>query len=432
MRLKLRNKLLEDAFLLFFGNGVNAACQLTTTILLASTLPSDIWGGIAVIMSYVLVIETLLATKTWQLVSSHAFIHLSHSPKRFSAHFSNLFTIELATNFIASIFAVLMLPLAIATMNLPESFYWSGLIYCLSVAFRFSGSAGALLRLFDKYHWQSLHAASLGLTRLGVILAIITRTESPAIILGAIATVESIWHIALTACAWPELSKRGVKWQDMSKNLRRRLRHQNWKLISTTHLTALLKTGSRELDVLLISAFITPETAGVVKVYRTVLRSLLLVSDPLANATLPRFIKLYAEHAPIETLTALIRKMLVIGACLATLGLATLSTIILLTWKGVTKIPYPLNDGYFITYAAGIWVAVTFFCLAPANLAIKRYDFALRISAAIAMVYIITIVVLTPVLGSSGAGLAFFLSQFIWASCYYISFRKLENKSQHP
>mgnify|MGYP000274205575 CR=1 FL=1 len=432
MEIKNHSKMLKDAALLLGGNGLNAACQLATTLLLANKLSPDTWGGIAVIISYTLLIETLAATKTWQLVSSHAFPSLDRSPKRFARKLSALFASEVTTNLLATILGILLLPIAIQLMNLPDSIYWCGIIYSISILFRCSGSAGAILRLLDRYLWQSIHAGSLGVTRIAAITLTLSFTESPLVILAVLATIESIWHIGLLIAAWLVLQNNGVRWNDLNRNIPRRLRRQNWRLIGTSHITTLIKVGSRELDVLFVSAFISPETAGIVKVYRSVLRSLLLLSDPLANAAFPRFIDLHSKHAPIEQLNFLLQKLIKTGLFIATFAAASLSTAVFLMWEKFLQTPSPLEDGYFATYAIGIWISVAFFCVAPANLSLGRYGFAMKLNIAAAIAYIVALFSLIPFLGTTGAGIAFLISQSIWAGCYYLSFFKLEKQSYTP
>ena len=430
MPIRFRNPLLEDAFLLLGGNVINAGCQLATTLLLASWLTAENWGGIAVIISYVLVLETLFSTKNWQLVSSHAFPYLERSPKRFSAHFGALFATELLSNLSATVLALSLLPIALGLMNLPDTFYIAASIYSLSILFRFSGSAGAILRQSHRYAWQSIHAGSLGAARLVGVAVTLTKSHDPAVILTCLAIIESIWHIGLSAAAAVTLKQKGVILRDVTQNTFRRLRHQNWKLVLTSHCTNLLKVVTRELDVLFISAFTTPEIAGVIKVYKSILRALLILSDPLANAAFPRFIKFQKAHNPIRKTTSLLRKLIAVGTIIATLSLGILSTMIYVFWSDYTTLPSPLGSGYFLGYAIGIWVAVACFSLPPANLSLKRYDFALKLNIFLAATYLIGLTCLTPLFGATGAGWTFAMTQTLWAIGYVVSFKRIARQDQ--
>jgi len=425
MGMRLRNKLLEDASLLLGGNAINAGCQLATTLLLANALPAADWGAIAVIISYVLVTETLFATKNWQLVSSHAYAYLDKTPRRFGAHFSTFFTAELITNLLATLLALLLLPAAMYFMNLPPDYFLAGCIYSTSILFRFSGSAGAILRLSNKYLWQSTHAATLGIARLLGISSTLYISRDPAILLTCLAVIESIWHIGLTSAAWFILKRRGILATDLTRNIIKRLKNQNWTLVATSHFTNLVKVATRELDVLFVSAFSGPDAAGVIKVFKSILRSVLILSDPLANAAFPRFIAFQNQDNMIKNIRKLLRSMIIYGSVIATVALASLSTLIALLWPEYSDLPIPTENGYFLTYAAGIWISVTFFCLPSANLALKRYGYALKLNSVLAVVYLIGLLSLTQLYGAAGAGIAFAITQFFWAVAYLSSFRTL-------
>ena len=429
MQATARNHLLEDAFWLLGGNVINAGCQLVTTLLLASILPASSWGGIAVIISYALIMETLFSTKNWQLVSSHAYPHLDTTPKRFSAHFGALFTTELTSNLLATILALTLLPMAIAMMNLPDSWYLAGSIYSISILFRFSGSAGAILRLSNKYLWQSIHASSLGATRLLAVALVLPQTHSPTIILTCLAIIESIWHVGLTAAAIAILKQKGVEIRDLMRNPWKRLHHQDWKLVATSHCTNLSKVATRELDVLFVSAFSSPEIAGVVKVYKSILRALLILSDPLANPAFPRFINFQKSKDPLGKITKLLRKLILLGTTISTAALSVLTLLIYAFWEDYTPLPSPLGSGYFLGYAIGIWIAVGLFCFPPANLALKRYGFALRLNIGLAAAYLVALTCLTPLFGAAGAGWTFAVIQALWAIGYLVSFKQLSAKT---
>ncbi len=421
----LRNKLLKDASLLLGGNVINAGCQLATTLLLANALPAADWGAIAVIISYVLVTETLFATKNWQLVSSHAYAYLDKTPRRFGAHFSTFFTAELITNLLATFFAVLLLPTAMYFMNLPPDYFLAGCIYSTSILFRFSGSAGAILRLSNKYLWQSTHAATLGIARLAGISSTLYVSQDPAILLTCLAVIESIWHIGLASAAWIILKQRGVLAADLTRNIVRRLKNQNWTLVATSHFTNLVKVATRELDVLFVSAFSGPDSAGVIKVLKSILRSVLILSDPLANAAFPRFIAFQNQDNIASNIRKLLRTLIVFGSAIATAALAAISIVIALFWAKFSNLPIPTESGYFLTYAMGIWIAVTFFCLPPANLALKRYSYALKLNCILAALYVTGLLSLIPLYGATGAGIAFAITQTAWAASYLSSFKTL-------
>lgn len=403
---------------------MNACCQLATTFLLANTLPTTTWGAIAVIISYVLVMETLLSTKNWQLVSSHAFPFLDKSTRRFSAHFSAFAATEIISNAIATGLALALLPIAFFALNLPSEFLWAGSIYSLSILFRFSGSAGAILRLTNHFVWQSWHAGTLGLARLLAIGLVLTRTDSPTAILACLAAIESIWHLGLTASALFVLKKKGVTFHSLRRHITGRLKHQNWKLVATSHFTNLVKVAGREIDILVLSALTGPETAGIVKVYKSILRAILIVSDPLSNASFPRFIRLQGLENSLRETLVLVRTLTVSGAGLASLALTSLVVLIALFWEHYSDIPIPTANGYFQTYAAGIWVAVAFFCLPPANLALKRYGFALRLNCALTIIQLTFLLTLVPIYGATGAGIAFAVTQILWAASYILSLKK--------
>jgi len=430
--MRLGNKLLEDAFLLLGGNVINAGCQLAVTLLLANSLPAESWGAIAVIISYVLILETLFATKNWQLVTSHAFAYIAKSPKRFCAHFSAFFATELITNVLATILALIALPIASELMNLPPTYFWAGVIYSFSILFRFSGSAGAILRLSNKFLWQSAYSSTLGIARL-VCVAILLNTnigKNPTILLGSLAAIESLWHIGLTSSAWIIIKRRGVLLSDLKRGIFRRLMHQDWKLVATSHSTNLVKVATRELDILVVSAFSGPDVAGVIKVFKSILRATLIVSDPLANAAFPHFIAFQNQTTPITKLWSLVKKLIAFGTIIATISLISIASLISILWQDYTKLPMPTQSGYFLTYAVGIWIAVAFFCLPPANLSLKRYGYALKLNALLAVIYITSLMALTPVYGAVGAGISFAIMQMIWAFAYLVSFDKL-NRTAH-
>ncbi|MEE3043718.1 MAG: hypothetical protein VX620_00560 [Pseudomonadota bacterium] len=429
MRLKIRNRLLEDAFLLLSGNSINAACQLATTLLLANTLSSTDWGTIAVIISFVQVIETLFAAKSWQLVSSHALAHLKHSPRRFSAHFSGYFCTEICSNAVATGIALMVLPLAFGLANLNETYISAGSIYALSILFRFSGSAGAILRQTGKYHWQSLHAATLGIARLTGFAITLSFSHDPAILLTCLFIIESIWHIGLTFLAGIVLAQHGIQLRSLIHNVARRLKHINIKLVVTSHCANLVKVTSREIDVIFVSAFSGPEIAGIIKVYKSVLRAMLILSDPLANAAFSRFINLQNEPEISAKIRLLILKLLAIGAAIATISLATLLSALFVFWNDYSQLPSPTESGYFLTYSVGIWIAVAGFCLPPANLALKRYSFALKLNCSVAFVYLASLVILSPLYGATGAGTAFAIANVIWGLSYILALGKISQNS---
>lgn len=419
---KWRNETIKSAGVLFAGGAVNALSQLVITLLLAKELPPAIWGGIAVIISYTITIEALFATKSWQLTSSHAFRYLETSPRRFSAHFSVLFSTECATNALAATLALLLLPLAVRTLRLPDEFFVAGSLYAMSILFRFSGSAAAILRLMGKYHWQAIHSATLGASRLAVTSITLVTSPTATSILLALSIVESVWHIGLTILGWREIKNKHVTLHDLSKNIFRRMQNQNIKLLLISHLNNAIKNFTKDIDIIFISSIIGPEPAGQIKVYKSILRATFLVSDPLSNSYFATIIK--RNNKSKTTRIQPLRNLIKIGLATSSTVVFFISATIYFAWPTEYSIPSPFSSGYFASYAIGIWIAITCFSLPVASLAMNRYAFALQVNTLVAFGYLAMLILFTAIWGPTGAGLAFAISRATWATFYLASLRQ--------
>jgi O-antigen/teichoic acid export membrane protein len=185
--------------------------------------------------------------------------------------------------------------------------------------------------------------------------------------------------------------------------------------LAVSNLQGSLRLGNEQIDILLVGVIASPSAAGTLKLAKTFVQPIGLIQRPFYEAIYPRLARARAEGTLADA-WALIRTITPVAA--ATLFTGALIVSIASPWL----IPGLAGEGFADTWEAvvplslGMALAGSLFWVHPSALSIELQRRALAILALATLLQIIGVLVLVPVIGIAGAGIAYAVMILTWAS----------------
>lgn len=358
----LFRRLFKNAGILFSGNAVTALLGLAAVTLTARALGPEQFGILVLIQTYVLIVASLVSFQSWQALIKFGAEALEGKREE---DFKTL--IKFGTLLDAGS-AVLGTAIAIAAV------YWVSLwqgwgpeivrmasLYSLVILFYLVGTPTAVLRLFDRFKLFAVQQVSASILKVAGVVAVLLAGGSLIHFLLVWMISESFSYLLLLALGWRELHRQGYTGVMKSPMAGITQKHPGlWRFVWVTNLTGSVKLAGRELDVMLVGAFMGAESTGIYKIAKYFAKILAQVTDPLDQSIYPDLARLWVEKATGNFRRVILRLGALTGALGigAWVGLALLGRTIIDLTVGVeyraAYIPLIVYMAPFVLFMFGV------------------------------------------------------------------------------
>lgn len=413
----LFRRLFKNAGILLSGNIGASMLGLISLALTARALGAESFGILVLISTYVLVIDRLINFQSWQAIIKYGAEALEQPDHdEFKSLLKFGFILDIGTAFAGTL---------IAASGASFVGHWQGwnpdtvlmaTLYSATILFHISGVPTAILRLFDRYKLFSLIAViAAAIKLLGITTAYLNDAGLWAFLI-IWAFTDILGKILLLIMTWHELKRRSyLPLHQVSIGQITARFPGIWGFVISTNLNTSIRMTSREADVLVIGALLTPTDVGLYKIAKQVASILGTLADPLYQSIYPEFARLRAKKDNQNLIKLSIRSSALAGAiALLIWGLLLLVAEPLLYYIfGSQYVPAQL---VMIWYVSALVIAVAGFPLTPIMLALGKPNVALWNYIISTLFYFWILLSLLDKFGIVGAGIAYVSFYIVWTS----------------
>ncbi|MGA2915426.1 MAG: lipopolysaccharide biosynthesis protein [Sedimentisphaerales bacterium] len=414
----------RNTSVLLGGRTIAGLMAILSLSIAARALGPEGLGVFALIQAYVIIIDRLLNFQCWQAVIKFGADFLKQNkPEEFKSLVKFCTILDAATALCGAVIAAAGVYFFGNWKGWQQQTIYATIVYCIWILFNLEGTAGGLLRLFDKFKLVS--ATNITGATLKLVFAALGYAFSPKLM-----TFVIIWvtagiaeTILLLLTAWYQVYKRtgdnffkaklGIAAKD--KTL--------WKFVLSTNLNQSVKLASRELDVLIVGAVLGTAATGIYKIARQLAAIPAMLIEPMYQAVYTELAALAAEKR-FSDLKHIIAKTTVIG------GVASL-----LIWLFFVIFAGPILNvlaGANFEQARGVMIVYMFafviwglsFCLPAGLLALGKATICLIILIIVQLIFLPALYLLLKNAGIIGAGIAQVIFFAVYSVLMFIFFTK--------
>jgi len=287
-------RLIQNTGMLVSSNVIVAILGFLATVIKTRTLGVQQFGLLSVIIANVMLIQSFASFGSWQALIKFGAEALKH---------------DLPDDFMAQVKLALLLDgigcisgCAIGFLSaflLPKWLGWSVetshwmILFSLNILFDLSGTPEGVLRLLDKFGLIAIKNISISILSLvGALFVSLTGGGIQGFLVVTM-VASLVGSVILMVLAVIELRKRNLMryWLAPINNWKPSLRFSFW-----TYMTMTLDIPVNQLDILIVSAVISLESAGVYKIIKQLIGMLGMLADPVYQAVYPQFALMIAHQ----------------------------------------------------------------------------------------------------------------------------------------
>ncbi len=406
-------RIFKNMGVLLGGDTCASLIGMATFIITARSLGVAQLGALALIDAYVRVVDKLINFQSWQFMIKFGADALSHKrPDQFRALVKIGTIIDAGTALLGFISAALLAQWCGQWQGWPREMIVGAQIYSLMILFNFAGVPTGILRLFNQFKLFTMQNIVSALIKfMGVAVAAFFNAGLKGFLLAWLIT-EIAGYLFLTYLGWRELKRQGLGsvWRVSLRSLSKDF-PGFWSFLFSTNLTGSIKTGFREVDILIVGKMLGLTDVSFYKLAKKMASFLARLTNPLYNALYPELAKLWAakdgnNFRKVTRHTILV--MFLMGA----------ATLIFFFLTGRSIIEWGVGKDYLAAYPISLWhmvanvVAVSTAPFAPMLLAMGKAKTSLFVQLLPTLLYFPIAVVLIGQFGLTGAGMAF-LTYFV-------------------
>ena len=409
------DRLFRNAATLLTGSAGASVLSIIALALSARGLGAQQLGVLAVIQSYVTVVDRLVTFQSWQALIKYGADAVRRDARD---ELMGLIWFGAAVDAASALLGALLG--VVGAVAIGRWFGWStettrwAMLYATTILFHVVGAPTATLRLFDQFRMFSMQRIGVGLIRLaGIAIAFVLHGPLWAyMMVWIVADVAgSIWLVGM---AWRELRARGYPMAVPGSLRSVPARHAGlWNFIWTTNVHSSIRVASREGDTLIVGAVLGDAAAGLFKVAKQFGSAFGQLSDPFYQAIYPEMAAA-SSSGDRAGFTALLRRSTV---------MASLAAVVL--WLGMVVVGAPVLRGFagaeygggypvLVWYGLAYALAFASFAMQPAMLALGRALASFSIMTLSTAVQFVLLVPLMHRFGVAGAGLAYVAFYVTW------------------
>lgn len=365
---------------LFSANIVSGVIGLITLTIVSRALGPSAYGVVAVIISFGALVEQIASFQAWQAVTKYTAKAITEKDTKQLWHIVSLgVALDIVGSLVAALFGVAAIMLFADVLGIGSEARTIAVVYMLSLVFNVSGTAMAVLRIFDHYNAIGILLLAMAVLKLAAI-AVVWNIElsigSVIVIFAAVNIIQSLVSLGLMLRLCRDQGARidltALRFADFTK-LPGLVR-----FVTSTNLSSTVRQLVHEFDVVLLSAVAGPAVAGQYKLAKQYGSVVLRVVEPAQQVVFPKIAELIAADN-FTALLALLRKLFIAGASFATaaiLGYLAVGEIIVGALLGTE---YDLVPSFLLVFMLAIATFSGLFFLRPLVLSFGRADAILYI-----------------------------------------------------
>jgi len=412
---------------LLSGNLLVTVIGLASQIVLTRSLGAQKYGILVLVITSATTINMFLSSRTFEVgIKFITKFKEENAEEKAAAVFKLCLLIDIAT----AVTAYLILVVSanhVAEMLIKDS-TMAGIIplYGLILLTQFPiGISSAVLRIYNRFDWIAYHGVAVATLRLGGIFAV---WHAGAGLKGVILVyvganfIEALSIFLLARKTGDErLTK---KWHRSSLGTLRGHLSEIGRFLISTNGRALFKLFQRNADILFIGYWLAPTAVSYFKVARVLADMILFPLNPLFTVSYPMFAQMI-HKGKTDKLKELFKKLTLFGIAVG------LIAILLLSVAGGYLIQWFFGESFMPSLPAlrllsvGVGIAGISMFMDPFLLAAGRADILFSASGLGVLMQIGFLLLLVPVWGISGAGVAYVVFYMVWALTAYYGCRTI-------
>lgn len=408
--------LVRNSGVLLSGVVIAQILGAATLAVTARSLGARSLGVLALVQSYVQIVDSIVKFQSWQAIIRYGSIQLT-TLERLSRLVKFGFSLDLATAIAGAVLAPLILWELVSIFDWPQETLGLGAIATLVILFDWAGTATGVLRLTGDFSIMSAVRIGMAAIRFGGAVAVWQRGGGIYAFMGVWAIGSAAETVTLAVLARRALFGLGAP--ALRTVTLQGVRTENpgiWGFVIATNLTTTLRLVTSQIDVFIVAAFTGASGAGVFRVAKGASQLLGKLSEPLYHAVYPQLARLWTNRDFVG-----FRRMVLLPSLSA--GATAVCAFILMIVCGRPALIAVFGDEFASAYPVVVWqiaaltIAIFTISLHPALLAMGLARTSLYIQSAVTTVYLTVLAVLTARVGVVGAGMA--------STCYSIAFAAL-------
>jgi O-antigen/teichoic acid export membrane protein len=394
-------RLIKNAAWLLGANGVGVILSFATGLLVARILGPAQYGMLAVITTYVRVVNQFLGFRTWEGVIKYvAEFMVKQEDAKALATIKLGYGVDVATGLLSLLVVVSSAPLAVRWFAGGQSGASSLLtLYALSLLFSsLDGPSIAVLRTFDRFPTLSMWTTIGAVLRLGSIAGIWVLGLGLREVVLSYLTVAAVVSIGQGWMALNEVRARlGHVRREAGLD---RLDHHWREMVRfglNTKVSGTLSTINKYLDVLILGYFRLPAEVGYYKLAKSLASMLSAIGDPINVAVYPDIARLHVQGA--RAVRGFVRKLagLLAAVIVPFVLILEFAAPILVTLVGGAD--FTPSTTAFRLIIVGFAFRVVFNWLRPVALAANRPELPTKVNVGVALEQVLLSLLLVPSFG---------------------------------
>ncbi|MEE8443800.1 MAG: oligosaccharide flippase family protein [Alphaproteobacteria bacterium] len=427
MRDGLLRRVFKNAGVLLSGKAVGALFGLGALALTARGLGPEMFGVLMLINEYARAIGEIAKFQSWQAVIRYGAVCLEND-RRDDFHDLVTFTVllDVGSAVVGAAAAAAAVTVVGPWFGLPDEVLTQAAIYGAVNLFMISATPSGLLRLFDRFDLLAAQSSVTPVVRLLGAVAAFSLDAEFWVYLLVWASGTAASGLSFVFLAWRELRRR-----DLLRGYKFRIRgiakpHKGiWSFVWSTNLYGSLGTVVGRLTTLIIGAVLGPAGAGLYKIAAQFARGMIYPAGLLKRALYPELSKLQGRGE-----TKSMRRVVVRSAVLA--GSITSLGIPIVIFFGEWILQVTVGDQYLgaasvlVLLTVGIAVRAFGFPLDSTLFALGRPGVALKVRAAVTLIYFPALIMLLQRHGLVGAGFVEIIAAILTVTTLvFITLRRL-------
>lgn len=299
-------RLRRNLGILATGSAINAALGIATLALLARALEPTLLGVLALVQSYVVILNRLGSFDTWQgVVRFGARAKVEGKPRDLMTVTTCAVVLDAASAAVAGVAGVTILLLAGDLLNFSSAYLHAALVYSAALFFQLPSAPIGIMRLFNRFGWITAIAVSESAARLvaaAILFGLGTGVSTYIYAFGAILIVANLLRVAASLYL---LRRESGPLQLPTGDELRAAATGFARFSAGSWITGTLNVSRREGTIFVVAVLLGTGGAGYYAVAQRLIQPIKEAAEMLRHALFPDLSKLAAsnDHRNISTIT---------------------------------------------------------------------------------------------------------------------------------
>lgn len=279
-------RLLRNAGWLLSSNGITTLLGLIGTVFKARALGPEQFGLLAVIIAYSQVIGRFFTFQPWQALIKYGAESLQRKRyNEFLGYVKLTLLLDFVSSFLSTVVAIGGVYLYGSWQAWNENTIQMTVVFNLGLLFGLSSAPIGVLRLLERFHLLALNQVMGALVQFAGVVLVYCLGGGIWGFLMVILISGILKNVHLLYITFQELTKKNMYIQPASiVNYRPFLGFCWW-----TYLTSSMSIPIKQLDVIIASAVISLEAAGIFKIIKQFTQLFNMLVDPVYQSAYPQF-----------------------------------------------------------------------------------------------------------------------------------------------